>query len=183
MPKQERAFVTRAAIIEAAATTFTEMSYTDARLSHVIDRTAVGKGALYFHFPSKHELARAVLLEGRDQLTELAERVLDSDAEPRAVIASLMDETASLIAGTRVVSASLKLSVQSPLEFPEDRIDPGEPWGRSIRPVLDRANAGHLEAILIATLIGEIQICTARGDVAALTERVNAATRTLLAGD
>ncbi|MCI0385824.1 ScbR family autoregulator-binding transcription factor [Streptomyces sp. CNQ085] len=59
--KQDRAIRTRRAILEAAAIVFEEHGYEAAKLSEIISRARVTKGALYFHFASKEELALAVI--------------------------------------------------------------------------------------------------------------------------
>lgn len=63
MPRQERAIRTRRAILEAAGAVFDEHGYTSTTIAMVMERAAVTKGALYFHFPSKESLAQAVLDE------------------------------------------------------------------------------------------------------------------------
>ncbi|WP_351234341.1 ScbR family autoregulator-binding transcription factor [Streptomyces sp. NPDC002133] len=63
MARQERAIRTRRAILEAAAAVFAERGYEVATISDVLERAEVTKGALYFHFPSKEDLARGVLDE------------------------------------------------------------------------------------------------------------------------
>ena len=52
MAKQERAIRTRQAIVEAAGEVFDEHGYTSTTIAMVLERSAVTKCALYFHFPS-----------------------------------------------------------------------------------------------------------------------------------
>ncbi|WP_240958050.1 ScbR family autoregulator-binding transcription factor [Streptomyces barkulensis] len=61
MARQDRALRTRRAILEAAASVFEEKGYDAAKLTEILERAQVTKGALYFHFASKEELAQAVL--------------------------------------------------------------------------------------------------------------------------
>lgn len=63
MARQERALRTRKAILEAAGEVFAEHGYAGATIFDVYSRCGVTKGAFYFHFPSKVELAQAVLDE------------------------------------------------------------------------------------------------------------------------
>ncbi|MFI8106745.1 ScbR family autoregulator-binding transcription factor [Streptomyces sp. NPDC086023] len=63
MARQERAVRTRRAILEAAAAVFDERGYEAATISDILSRAGVTKGALYFHFSSKQELAQGVLDE------------------------------------------------------------------------------------------------------------------------
>ncbi|MFD7257839.1 ScbR family autoregulator-binding transcription factor [Streptomyces sp. NPDC059874] len=59
--KQDRAVRTRRAILEAAAVVFEERGYDNAKLSDIVRLAEVTKGALYFHFDSKEDLAQAVI--------------------------------------------------------------------------------------------------------------------------
>jgi AcrR family transcriptional regulator len=63
MVQQERARTTRAAIIGAAARIFEEQGYGGTALATVATQAGVTKGALYFHFPAKEDLAVAVIDE------------------------------------------------------------------------------------------------------------------------
>ncbi|WP_329383029.1 TetR/AcrR family transcriptional regulator [Streptomyces sp. NBC_01351] len=59
--KQDRAVRTRRTILEAAAMVFEDRGYDNAKLSDIVRLAEVTKGALYFHFASKEDLAQAVI--------------------------------------------------------------------------------------------------------------------------
>jgi len=61
--RQERAEQTRNAILEAAASRFDEVGFLGASLSDILTEAGVTKGALYFHFKAKEELADALVQE------------------------------------------------------------------------------------------------------------------------
>lgn len=61
MARQERAIRTRKAVLEAAATVFADNGYASASIMEILELAQVTKGALYFHFASKEDLARGVL--------------------------------------------------------------------------------------------------------------------------
>lgn len=63
MARQDRAERTRNAILDAAAAVFDERGYAGASLSEILAKAGVTKGALYFHFSSKEELALALIDE------------------------------------------------------------------------------------------------------------------------
>ncbi len=63
-PQQERARRTRAAIVESAAAEFSKRGYAAASINAILEHSNATKGAMYFHFDSKEDLARAVLEEG-----------------------------------------------------------------------------------------------------------------------
>ncbi|MFF7448021.1 MULTISPECIES: ScbR family autoregulator-binding transcription factor [unclassified Streptomyces] len=61
MARQLRAEQTRAAIIAAAAELFDRRGYESTSLSDIVDHAQVTKGALYFHFAAKQDLAHAIV--------------------------------------------------------------------------------------------------------------------------
>ncbi|MEU6313214.1 ScbR family autoregulator-binding transcription factor [Streptomyces sp. NPDC047014] len=61
--RQERAEITRQAILDGAATAFDDSGFEGTSLSDVVKHAGVTKGALYFHFPSKEALARTLMDE------------------------------------------------------------------------------------------------------------------------
>ncbi|MET9804117.1 ScbR family autoregulator-binding transcription factor [Streptomyces sp. NPDC006368] len=60
MAKQVRAIRTRQTILEAAAQVFEKQGYQAATITDILKVAGVTKGALYFHFQSKEELAMGV---------------------------------------------------------------------------------------------------------------------------
>jgi AcrR family transcriptional regulator len=59
--KQERAVQTRESLLRAAAEVFDEFGYSGASINRILKRAGLTAGALYFHFDSKEDLARAVM--------------------------------------------------------------------------------------------------------------------------
>ncbi|GCE38811.1 transcriptional regulator, TetR family [Rhodococcus wratislaviensis] len=78
MATQKRAEVTRRALLHAAAEVFTRRGYAETKLSEVLTQARVTKGALYFHYTSKEELARAVIEEGTKRFTAVCTPYLAS---------------------------------------------------------------------------------------------------------
>ncbi|MER6735930.1 ScbR family autoregulator-binding transcription factor [Streptomyces puniciscabiei] len=73
MAMQDRAIRTRRKILSAAAEVFESRGYRSATISEVLNAAGVTKGALYFHFQSKEDLAQGVL-SAQDQVVSLPER-------------------------------------------------------------------------------------------------------------
>ncbi|MGW0537891.1 ScbR family autoregulator-binding transcription factor [Streptomyces sp. NPDC003032] len=63
MAKQDRAIRTRRTILMAAASVFEQCGYQAATITDILDTAGVTKGALYFHFQSKEDLAQGVMAE------------------------------------------------------------------------------------------------------------------------
>lgn len=70
-PKQERAEQTRRALLHAAAEVFDEFGYAGASITRILKRAGVTAGALYFHFGSKQDLAKAVMNSQPESLVPL----------------------------------------------------------------------------------------------------------------
>ena len=82
-PVTPKGHATRSFILQSAAEVFAERGYGDTTLSELIARSGLTKGAFYFHFASKEQLALAVLEEKQRQWREFVqEQVL---ARPRAI--------------------------------------------------------------------------------------------------
>src|SRR5215470_1209543 len=82
-PVTPKGHATRASILQTAAEVFAERGYADTTLSQLIARSGLTKGAFYFHFTSKEQLALAVLEEKQRQWLEfVSQRAL---AKPAAI--------------------------------------------------------------------------------------------------
>lgn len=103
MVRQERAVRTRRAILEAAAVVFDERGYDAATIAEILAHAGVTKGALYFHFSSKLELAQGVLDEqfGRCLVPPRASK-LQELVDVAMVLAYRMKHEPMLSAGARL---------------------------------------------------------------------------------
>lgn len=111
-PRQERAQVTQAAIIQAAATVFAERGYARTTLDAVADEAGVTKGALYFHFASKHDLANAVIAEETRVMQEGAEAILARESSALETLILLIGAFATRIVSEVTVAAGVKLTTE-----------------------------------------------------------------------
>ena len=69
MAQQERARQTRQAILLGAASVFDSKGFDAATLLDIVNAAQTTKGAFYFHFASKDEVARAVIAEQTEWLS------------------------------------------------------------------------------------------------------------------
>jgi AcrR family transcriptional regulator len=75
----------KVAIMRAAVTVMGEDGYEGASMRDMATRAGVSVAALYYHFPSKHDLLREFLDEAYDVLvTRLERRLADADPAPAA---------------------------------------------------------------------------------------------------
>ncbi|MFE2876867.1 ScbR family autoregulator-binding transcription factor [Streptomyces roseus] len=149
MAEQVRAIRTRQAILSAAAKVFEEYGYQAATISQILTEAGVTKGALYFHFQSKDDLAQGVLGE-QDQrilvpsraskVQEIVDMVmlhayrLQTDPMVRAGVRLTMDQLAQgldrsgpFVRWAEVVTATLRKAQEQgellPHVVPEETAD------------------------------------------------------------
>ena len=148
MVKQERAERTRETIIKAAASIFEEDGYTAAPLSGITKRATVTKGALYFHFASKRELAQAVVGEAANTLqTLLGEaRRRRGAALPLQILIDLSHAVVGRLAADPVLRAGLRLGADSEL-FPERDGGLAVDWGALVDELLRKPGGELVEQI------------------------------------
>jgi AcrR family transcriptional regulator len=112
--KETKAARTRRRILDAAAGEFAEHGYTETSLRRVAAASGLQLGSLYFHFPSKEQLAGEVLAEGielaltqiRTTLDTLAHEASAADRLTAAIhahIRALHDSGAQGVAVVRIV--------------------------------------------------------------------------------
>ncbi|MEV6168853.1 ScbR family autoregulator-binding transcription factor [Streptomyces sp. NPDC051954] len=131
MARQLRAEQTRAAIIAAAADLFDRQGYESTSLSDIVEHAQVTKGALYFHFAAKEDLAHAIM-----EIQSAAARRLAEEMDSRGYT--------SLEALIRTTFAIARLSVDGPVHRAGLRLATG---GVVIRPPLRHPFTEWLEII------------------------------------
>ncbi|MEW1780417.1 TetR/AcrR family transcriptional regulator [Streptomyces sp. NPDC086777] len=116
MAKQERARQTLRRIVSAAADRFERNGYAGTTLDDISRAAGISKGALYFHFASKKEVADAVVEHSYWLLEDLLESVHASD-DP--ALQRLIDLTHGL---SRLLCTEATL--RAALRFHRERTDP-----------------------------------------------------------
>ncbi|MFE5814663.1 ScbR family autoregulator-binding transcription factor [Streptomyces sp. NPDC056479] len=102
MARQLRAEHTRTTILTAAAELFDRHGYESTSLSDIVEHAQVTKGALYFHFAAKEDLAQAIM-----ELQSRASRQMASEMEARG--------HTSLEALIRTTFGITRLAVEGPI--------------------------------------------------------------------
>ncbi len=83
---------TKAEIQAVALELFIEQGFTATSLQQIADRIGVTKAALYYHFPSKADLARSIFLPWKDDLDAfLDEAEAHPERSPRELIGDAFD--------------------------------------------------------------------------------------------
>ncbi|MFD7905945.1 ScbR family autoregulator-binding transcription factor [Kitasatospora sp. NPDC059722] len=141
MARQARALATRQAVLLAAAEVFDERGYAAATMSDILERAGVTKGALYFHFRSKEELALAVILEGQSAWLATWEPSSDS---PMQTLIDLSYAFARALQDDVLVRGSIRLTIEHG-SFTQPQVAAYQGWSDATRELLERAQeAGEL---------------------------------------
>lgn len=129
---QDRAILTRQAILAAAAGVFEERGYRAATISEILARAGVTRGALYFHFPSKEDLAEGVIREQDGRLPAVG---------PQCAVQQLVDTVvlhAHRLRTDPVVRAGVRLALDQQAEG-LDRGGSFRRWGEVGTGLLEQA--------------------------------------------
>jgi AcrR family transcriptional regulator len=134
LPRQDRAERTRNAILDAAAEAFEAHGFAGASLSDILTRAGVTKGALYFHFASKDELAKALV----DEQWHVEPPELGNTSNPIQSVIDLCHSFCHSLCTNVRVRASNRLVTEANLERPHPRVLTR--WHDMIRELLEIAH-------------------------------------------
>ncbi|WP_157987076.1 ScbR family autoregulator-binding transcription factor [Streptomyces atratus] len=140
MAKQQRAIRTRRLILDSAATMIERNGYTATSIDGISTTAGTTKGAVYFHFPSKGDIAAALFDEAHDSLRAIATRARGPEASP---LQSLIDTTHLLVRqfnGDPVTRACIQLCLERHSPAPQARAY-RLTWASTVRLLLESAAA------------------------------------------
>ena len=125
--QQERARRTRAAIVESAAAEFAKRGFAAASINLILEHSGATKGAMYFHFKSKEDLARAVLEEGLDHYRAIVDRWVGfSELDPFERLHGMICDLGEALHNDVIIAAEFRLVIDP--EF----VDEAELRGTSV---------------------------------------------------
>jgi len=156
--RQQRAVATRAAIIDAAAGEFDERGYVGASMDAVAERAGLTKGALYFHFTSKADLAGAVIARQHEVSRAYGEAAFTRGSTPLEVMMCLSQGLAAQMMHEVVVSAGIRLSTDAAAAG-VPRSDPYTDWMHVSADLIRQAiDADEVDPSWDPELIGRVVI-------------------------
>ncbi|WP_022905979.1 ScbR family autoregulator-binding transcription factor [Curtobacterium sp. B18] len=156
--RQQRAVETRAAILDAAASEFDERGYLGTSMDAVAERAGLTKGALYFHFTSKADLAGAVVARQHEVSRQYGEAAVARGTTPLEVLMWLSQGLASQMVHETVVSAGIRLSTDTAAQGVARR-DPYTDWMQVIADLVRQGiDAGEVDPAWDADLVGRVVI-------------------------
>lgn len=148
MARQLRAEQTRATILTAAADLFDQRGYESTSLSDIVEHARVTKGALYFHFAAKEDLAHAIM-----ELQSQASRQVAGQVDGRGY--------PSLEALMRITFGMARLAVEGPITRAGLRLATG---GVEVRPPLSHPFTEWLD-LVTRRLLGAVRESDVHPDV------------------
>jgi AcrR family transcriptional regulator len=121
---QDRALRTREGVLVAAAAVFERVGYSAATVEEIAQEAGVTKGALYFHFPAKADLARAIVEAHHAGWAEVAEvasqenlSAIDTLWRMILAVAQRYQENPIARAGVRLGNEYLEIDANLPAPF------------------------------------------------------------------
>ncbi|PRW64225.1 ScbR family autoregulator-binding transcription factor [Actinopolyspora mortivallis] len=138
LTRQKRAERTRELILRAAAEVFERDGISAASLSWITRVADVSKGALYFHFGSKDELAGAVCLEGMGRMGSLVRECYRRRGPALERLATLCRELMRVVRDDVVVRAAIRLINDGRVNGASVG-DPHRDWSRVVHRLLSTA--------------------------------------------
>lgn len=167
--KQRRAELTRENIISSAAKVFDSIGYAATSVNEIISVSNSTKGALYFHFPAKSDIARQLVEGWESAVLSLEQRAANTDATPLGRLAMISRAHAELVATNTQHRAGLRLSTEPELDAAagiytewERRLEMLIKEAVEAGEVRDTATTRRFASLYCATLIGLVHAAAAR---------------------
>ena len=115
-PRQPRATITKARILEAAARSFAYDGYDATSLNDLVVASSSTKGAIYFHFDSKEAIARELLTRWSSALHHAYSAAQESPQQSVADISSFFRDLAASLAASSLARAGLRLAAETGID-------------------------------------------------------------------
>ncbi|WP_433609869.1 ScbR family autoregulator-binding transcription factor [Prescottella agglutinans] len=148
MLKQERAVITRNQIVKGAAEMFDRAGYERASLAEIVDLSGITKGALYFHFKSKDELAGVVIEEQHAISMNSVLAIAETGAPALEQLVMVCYEMGRQIIEDPIVRAGIRLTLEMSAVG-----GPREPYVDWIDSVARLAHAAREQGDVVDTVV------------------------------
>lgn len=128
--QQLRAQATRERLIDGAARAFYRLGYGIATTADIVAESGTTRGALYFHFPSKEDLARAVIAKEHELAITAGTRIMAMQRPAFETMLLMCIDLAERLTTDPVVKAGIRLTTENTNFDPPLRA-PYEDWLRA----------------------------------------------------
>lgn len=179
---QQRARETRASVLLAAARVFDAYGYAGASIDQIAQEGGLTKGALYFHFESKADLALAVVDANYEVWQRLQEEEAARGLPPLEHIGALLREVAVCFRDEVIIRGGMRLNadyeaIPAPLPVPFSN------WIEYFTPLLADAqaqgdvrtdlDAAELARVIVSGFFGVQLVCERLSDRVDVVERTD----------
>jgi AcrR family transcriptional regulator len=127
VPETERAFHTREKIVDSAARVFAERGYVGASLADIVAGSGMTRGAFYFHFTSKAELAAELIRRQHSSWDSLQRMAADDGLQGFETIKFLLDHLSRGMRDAVSARAAVRLARESDL-IGDEVVSPFQDW-------------------------------------------------------
>jgi AcrR family transcriptional regulator len=158
MAQQERAQQTRDRLVDGAARAFHRLGYGLATTADIAREAGATRGALYFHFPSKEDLARAVIDKEQELSIAASGRILSLRRPPFETMLLLCVDLAERLRSDDIVKAGIRLTTEI-TQFDPPLLAPYEGWMSAFGGLAQQAvDTGEFRADLDAAAFARLLI-------------------------
>lgn len=148
MSETIRALQTREKIIESAARVFVERGYIGAGMAEIIAGTGMTRGAVYFHFESKAELAKELIILQHSSWGDLQKAASAQGLQGLDTIKYLLDRLSQDMRDRVVSRAAVRLAREASL-IDAEIVSPFADWSEVFGYNLRQAQLlGHMRSDL-----------------------------------
>lgn len=140
MAQQERARVTREQVVDGAARTFYRLGYGMSTTGDIAKEAGVTRGAMYFHFQSKEDLARAVIAKEQAMALFASNQIHEMNRSALETMILLCADLAKRLLADPVVRAGVRLTTEV-TNFDPPLRSPYDDWMRTFANLASQAIA------------------------------------------
>lgn len=179
-PLQQRAKITREAILDVSATLFSRNGYAGTSINDILAISETTKGAMYFHFSKKESIANEMLRRWSDIVSETVGKAAATGQPADRQVIMIYRELARRAQTEAITRAGLILSVDKSLSGARATY---EAWTDALTPiVVDAIRCGALDCAesmsrladtLCAGFVGAVQVAASLDENHTVSRRVD----------
>lgn len=159
---QERAKISRQQILRGAADRFEISGYGSTSMNDIVSASRMTKGAVYFHFSSKDELAQAVIDEQHRISLASFSAAASTGAPALEQVIMVCNEIARQLIADPVVRAGIRLTLE--LNTADGPFEPYLTWIRELQRLADIAQQeGDIRQDVTPESVGRVVTATFTG--------------------
>lgn len=152
---------TRQLIVDAAARLFSERGYATASLSDIASAAGVTKGALYWHFKSKEDIALEIVRQMYASWPALLSQVMAEHDDALNSLIAVTYSAASQFTNEYTVQAAKRLLAELPAESLSQLPTPYVGWQQALTGLVrDGQQVGQINAAVDAEAVAQVVVAS-----------------------